>query len=126
MRTARQGKTYEIEDCCEDCYDQPDKKCCRVGEYLAKLSAQRERKGNASSSSFSMFSLSIPVLLSNLPSPVCTGVVTTASSLSVCSVTYSAATPVVLSTPFAPPLNVTPVEPSCKRHCQFLLEDHLE
>ena len=40
--------------------------------------------------------------------------------------TYSAATPVVSSIPFAPPLNVTLVEPSHKRRSEDSSEDHLE
>ena len=54
--TVCRGKTYDIEDLCEDCHNWPDEKCCCVGEYLAKLSAQREkkhgRKAKASSSFF--------------------------------------------------------------------------
>ena len=78
--TACRGKTCDIEDHCEDCRDWLDEKCRRLGEYLAKLSAQHEkkhkRKAKSSSSSFSGFSSSMPVLLCNLPSPVGTGVVT--------------------------------------------------
>ena len=115
--TACRGKTYDIEDCCEDCHGWPDEKSCRVGEYLAKLSAQHEKKrgkkAKVSSSSFSGFSPSMHVPLCNLPSPVCTGVVTAALSSTMFSVTYLAATPVASSAPFAPPLNVMPAEPLC-------------
>ena len=91
-----------------------------VDEYLAKFSTQHEkheRKAEASfsSSSFSGFCPSMPVPLCNLPSPVYTGVATTALSLSECSVTYPAATPVVSSAPFALSLNVTPAKPSRKQ-----------
>ena len=70
-------KTCDAEGRCDDCRNWSDK-CRRVGKYLAKLSAQyekkSERKAKASSSSFSGFSglsLSMPVTLCNLPSPVC-------------------------------------------------------
>ena len=44
----------------------------------------------------------------------------------VCLVTYLAATPMVSSTPFTPPLNVMPTEPLRKQHHGESLEDHLE
>ena len=64
----------------------------------------------------------MPVPLYNLPSQVCTGLVTTALSSSVCSVTHSAATPVVSSTPFAPHLNVMPTEP-LRKWCRLDLSE---
>ena len=73
---------------------------------------------------FSGFSSSVPVTVCNLPSPVCSGVV--AMALSVCSVTYSSATPMVSSALFAPPLNIMPVEPASKQRCEDLLEDRFE
>ena len=118
--TTCRGKTCDIEDRCEDCQDWSDEKCRRVGEYLAKLSAQHEkkheRKGKvySSSSSFLGFFPSMPVPLCNLPSPVCSGIVTTTLSLAACSVTYSAATPIVSAAPFVPLSDVMPLEPSRK------------
>ena len=42
--TSCRGKVCIIWDICKDCHDWPDEKCHRVGEYIAKLSVQRERK----------------------------------------------------------------------------------
>ena len=76
-------KTCDVEDLCEGCHDWSDDKCRQVGEYLVKLSAQREkkleRKVKASSSSFLGFSPPMLVPLCNLPFPLCSGVVTTTS-----------------------------------------------
>ena len=63
------------------------------------------------------------VPLCQLPSPVCTAIVTTKFPLSMCSVTYSAAAPVVSAAPFAPPIEVTPVEPVRKQRCEDSSED---
>ena len=49
-----------------------------------------------------------------------------ASSSLVCWVTYSAATPVVLSISFAPPLNVMPGEPLRKWRYEDSSEDYLK
>ena len=68
----------------------------------------------------------MPVPLCNLPSPVCTDVVTTVLSSSACSVTYLAAIQVISFTPFAPPLNVMSAEPSYKQRREDSSEDHLE
>ena len=71
--TSCRGKVFSIGDRCEDCYDWSDDKWHRVGEYLAKLSVQHERKkerqAEATSSSFSGFSPSVPVPLCQLQSP---------------------------------------------------------
>ena len=82
------GKSYRSDDHCEECYNWSDDHCNRVSEYLAKLSLQREkrreRKAEASSSSFSGFSPSMPVPLCRLLSSAGTGVVMTILSSSVC------------------------------------------
>ena len=105
---------------CEECHDWSDKHCLHVGEYMAKLSVQREkkreRKAKASSSSFSGFFLAMLVPLCQLPSPVGSGVMMTTPLLTVCPVSFSACAPVVSTIPFVPPLEVTPVEPDRKRH----------
>ena len=80
----------------------------------------------SSSSSFSGFSPSAPVPLCHLLSSLCTGVVMTVSSSSVCSMTSSAATPVVSTALIVLPLVVMPVEPVHKWRREDLLEDRQE
>ena len=119
--TSCRGKTWGLNDHCEECHDWSDKRCLCVSEYMNKMSAQHEkkheRKAKASSSSFLGFSPAMPVPLCQLLSPVGSGVVTTAPSSTVCSVTFSAVVPVISAAPFVPPLEVMPVERNCKRHC---------
>ena len=55
--TLYRGKTCALEDGCDECHDWPDKRCIRVGEYMAKLSLQRERRAEASYSSLLGFPL---------------------------------------------------------------------
>ena len=127
--TLCQGKMCGLNDCCEECHDWCDECCLLVGECMAKLSVQREqkheRKAKASSSfsSFSGFSPAMPVPLCQLPSPSGSGVVTTTHSLTVCSVTFLAAAPVVSSAPFVAPLEVAPVEPDRKQRHVDLPQD---
>ena len=76
---------------------------------------ERKAKVSSSSSSFSGFSPSMPVPLGQLPSSLGSVVVTTTpSACLVCMVSITAAATNVSSTPFVPPADVTPVEPSCK------------
>ena len=80
------GKMCSLDNHYEECHDWFDECCQRIGEYIAKLSVQREkckRKAEASSASFSGFSLAVPVLLCLLPSPKGSGIVTTTPSSSV-------------------------------------------
>ena len=65
----------------------------------------------------------MPVPLCQVPSPVFTGVVTTVSSSTLCLATYSAVAAVISAAPFVPSLEVTPVEPMRKRHCEESSED---
>ena len=98
---------YTIRDRCEDCYNWSDEKWHRVGEYLAKLSVQREQKrAKAVSSSFSGFSPSMPMPLCQLTFPYDTILITAVVSSSACVVTFSVAAPVVSAAPFAPPNGV--------------------
>ena len=61
------GKSCRSDDLSEECYDWSNDHCNCVANYMAKLSLQLEkkceRKAKASSSSFSGFSLSMPVPL---------------------------------------------------------------
>ena len=107
------GKSCRSDNRCKDCHSWSNDCCSCVSEYMVKLSLQQEkkrkRKAKGSSSSFSDFPPSMPVPLRQLPSFLGTGVVTTTPSLLVCAVTFLAAAP------FVPPVDVTPVEPNCKR-----------
>ena len=55
--TSCHGKTCSLDDGCEECHDLSDERCQHVGECMAKLLVQREKKheriAKASSSSFS-------------------------------------------------------------------------
>ena len=64
---ACRGKTCNLDDHCEECYDWLDDRCKSVSDYMVKLSLQQEkceRKAEASSLSFSGFSPSMPVPMS--------------------------------------------------------------
>ena len=51
--TSYRGKTCDIEDRCEDCHDWFGEKCRCVGEYIANLSAQREKKRERKAKTYS-------------------------------------------------------------------------
>ena len=123
---ALHGKSCSSDHGCEECHDWSDNRCSRVADYVEKLSLycemKEERETEASSSSFSSFSPSMPVPQGQLPSPADSGVVTmSALTSSVYAVTYSVVGPAVTTAPFVPPSTVIPIEPDCKRHC---VEDH--
>ena len=92
-----------------------------MGEYLAKLSMQREWKKDRRvkatfSSSFSGFSPVMPVPLCQLSSP-CDNIVVISVALSAAFVVnFAASSPVVSSAPFAPPSGGVSGEFSRKRH----------
>ena len=119
--TSCHGKTCSLDDRCEECHDWLDDRCPRVGEYMAKLSLQQEKKherkaeASSTSSSFSGFSPAMHVPLCQLPSPAGSGAVMTTPSSSVCAVTYSVPTPVIFTASFIAPVDVTPVNPDRKR-----------
>ena len=99
------------DDRCVDCHDWTEEGCKDVVAYMEKLSAQcekKERKAKSlSSSSFSGFSPAMPVPLSQLSSV--TGVVSTsASSTTVCAVTYAFAGPAVSAVPSSSAVPVVP------------------
>ena len=115
--TSCRGKSCSISDHCKDCCDWLDEKWFRVGEYLARLSVQREKKERNAKASFSFFFFfffppSVNALLCQFPFPVGTSVVTTTLSSAASAVTFLAASPVVSAAPFVPPHDVTPSEPS--------------
>ena len=105
------GKTCNIDDRCEDCHDWTDYMWHRLGEYLAKLSVQQERKKErrakaaSSSSSFSGFSPSMPVPLCQLSSPYDNVVATSVASSAASAVTFEALSPVVSASQCLSPLS---------------------
>ena len=95
-----------IGDHCKNCHDWSDEKWHSVGEYLAELSVQHDRKKRrqakaSSSSSFSGFSPFMPVPLCHITSPFDASVVTTTPLSSVCAGTF-AASPIISAAPFVP------------------------
>ena len=79
----------------------------KVSYYCVKLAAQieEERKAKAFSSSFSGFSLSMPVPLHNSSYSFYNAVVSTiASSIDACHVTYVASSTIALVKPFISPV----------------------
>ena len=84
-----------------------------MGKYMAKLSVQREKSVGGR---LRYLPLLFRVFPCNACSPVCSSVVTTAPSSTVCSVTFSATAPVVSAASFVPSLEVTPAEPDHKQH----------
>ena len=115
--TSCHGKTCSLDDGCEECHDLSDERCQHVGECMAKLLVQREKKhermAKASSSSFSsFFFLKCLSPLCQLSSPSGSGIVTITPLLSVCVVTYLTSAPVISAAPFVAPLDVMSEEPT--------------
>ena len=96
------GKSCHLDNQRDECYEWYEDHCRMVADYAEKLSLQQERKRTSSSSlsSFSGFSLSMPVPLERLSSANSGVITTSASSRAVCAVAGpSVTTAPVISTP---------------------------
>ena len=115
-------KSCKIDDRCEECHNWSDDCCIRVSDYMHKLSLQREKKCERKAMASSLplffssgFSSLMLIPLCRLPSFAGAGVVMTTPSPMARAVTFLAAAPVVSAASFVPPVDITLVEPGCKR-----------